>query len=575
MKALIRKILGPVRRILARFNHALEPHLAVLAIRLEYFRARFGLGFRLQRNIPAKPKIGFAVLAHERPEYLQMCLDSLFQTELHDWDITFLIQDDGSTDARVREVIETPRNSRYKIVRSYTPKGHNSWGAAFNKAMRKLLEIDDFDIIGSCDGDALFHPEWLDQTLKICLWAKKNHRRHVLGPFSSFNSSDQGFHQVLGHYDSPSGKYVVKVRMGALNYLYFKSDFLKLGFFPEDKDDETLMTEKFSQLKVRNFCTNTSYVEHIGQLSVLNQWRPVPVSRAVFGLNLAPSRWPESLSLANTLGYFKDVIGQKSVDSQIASEVKVDVVIVAMKKDLATLEICIDSVRRNLLHPIGTVFIVSPVSEEIAGLCTRKQCSFVSEDAVLPIRRTDIDYLGPDGQDRSGWLFQQLLKYGMSGLVEQEHYYVIDADTVLVTQQRFEDAGRLVLLHSDEFHRPYFSVCGNLLRITPTILLSCVAHQMFFSVSRLQAMLATIGASSTHGWWESILENVDYSDNSGFSEFETYGQWCMKEYSGETQREYWYNLALSRDQLRDIDTLCAEYGSRYRSVSFHHYQNLQ
>ena len=121
--------------------------------------------------------------------------------------------------------------------------------------MRKLVEIDDFDIIGSCDSDAFFNKEWLDKTMKICLWAKKNHKGNILGPFSSFNSSDYKFHQILGTYASPYGNYVVKQRMGALNYFYFKDDFLKLGFFEEDRDDETWMTEKFKSLRVRNFCT--------------------------------------------------------------------------------------------------------------------------------------------------------------------------------------------------------------------------------------------------------------------------------------------------------------------------------
>lgn len=573
MKVFIRRIFRLVRYFWGSVNRALQPHLAALSIRLEHCRAYLGLGIRLRRYVPPNPKIGFAVLAHERPEYLQICLDSLFQTNLYDWDITFLIQDDGSVDPRVREIMERPRDQRYKVIRSYTEKGHNSWGAAFNKAMRKLLAIDDFDIIGSCDGDALFHPEWLDQTLKICLWAKKHHRSHVLGPFSSFNSSDEAFHQVLGRYGSPFGRYAVKVRMGALNYLYVKSDFLKLGFFPEDRDDETLMTEKFMRRKVRNFCTETSYVEHIGQLSILNRWRPVPVARAVYGLNLAPAGWPESITAANTLGYFKDVLGAKTAGSRVPSLVKVDVVITATEKDLMTLEICIDSVRRNLMHPVGDLFIVSPKSEKIAALCARKQCKFLCEQHVLPIHRSDISYVGKGGQDRSGWLFQQLLKYGMSRLVGQRHYYVIDADTVLVKPQRFEDGGRLVLLHSDEFHRPYFSVCGRLLGMTPTVLLSCVAHQMLFSVQRLQAMLKKI-APRTSEWWKCIIETVDYSDNSGFSEFETYGQWCMQEYAEGIQREYWFNMALSREKVSDLDALCAEYGNNYRSVSFHHYQKL-
>ena len=146
---------------------------------VEIFRARHGLSIRLEKRVPSNFKIGFAVLAHERPDHLRLCLDSLFQTKLYDYDITFLIQDDGSQDPRVRSIIETPRPPRYNIVRSFTQKGHNSWGAAFNKAMKKLMEIDDYDIVGSCDADAFFHPEWLDKTLKVCLWAKEHHRDHV------------------------------------------------------------------------------------------------------------------------------------------------------------------------------------------------------------------------------------------------------------------------------------------------------------------------------------------------------------------------------------------------------------
>lgn len=264
----------------------------VLRRKIETFRARHDISTRLMKRMRNNFKIGFAVLVHERPDHLRVCLDSLFRTNLHDYDITFLIQDDGSKDSRVKEIIETSRDSKYKIVRSYTEKGHNSWGAAFNKAMKKLMEIDDFDILGSCDADAFFHPEWLDKTLKVCLWAKEHHRDHVLGPFSSFNSSDREFHRILGAYESPDGAYIVKERMGALNYLYFKEDLLKLGYFEENRDDETLMTEKFRRLKVRNFCTRTSYVEHLGEESVLDQWRPTAVGgNAAYALKPARYGW--------------------------------------------------------------------------------------------------------------------------------------------------------------------------------------------------------------------------------------------------------------------------------------------
>ncbi|MBM3256554.1 MAG: glycosyltransferase family 2 protein [Candidatus Moranbacteria bacterium] len=228
------------------------------------------------REVPKKFKIGMAVLAYERPEYLEACLDSLFRTKLYDYDITFLLQDDGSKDPEVNKIINQERDPKYKIVRSYTKKGHNSWAGAFNKAMRKLLEIDDFDIVGSCDSDCLFHPEWLDKTIRMALWAKKNHQEHILIKFSSFNSDQWEFHKILGTYRSPYGKFLVKERMGDLNSFYFTKDLLGVGFYEESKDDETIMTEKFKKLGFRNFCTERSYVEHLGKVSVLDKWRPVP-----------------------------------------------------------------------------------------------------------------------------------------------------------------------------------------------------------------------------------------------------------------------------------------------------------
>ncbi len=274
----IRKPLGVVKRFVLNAYDRSQPLRAMINKYREQVSCKYFGGYWLSKSLPKKFKIGFAVLVHERPEHLQVCLDSLFATNIYDYDITFLLIDDGSLNPRVREIIECPRDAKYKIVRKFTPKGPNSWGGAFNKAIKALQEIDTFDIIGTSDSDAFFHPDWLKATMEICIWAKKNHRTHNLGPFSCFNSSDYKFHNILGRYESPYGAYLVKERMGALNYFYFSEDFEKLGFFPENKDDETLMTEKFKSLGVRNFSTETSYVEHLGEDSILDQWRPTPVT---------------------------------------------------------------------------------------------------------------------------------------------------------------------------------------------------------------------------------------------------------------------------------------------------------
>lgn len=256
----------------------------------EKIKIKLGLNFKLSKILHDNFKIGIAVLAFERPEYLELCLNSLYNTKLYNYDLTVLIQDDGSKDPRVREIIEKRRNPNIKTIRYFTVKGPNNAGAAINKALKKLNTIESFDIIGWCDSDCLHHPEWLDKTIKIACWAKMNHKQHILGPFSSFNSSDSS-HKTLGTYSSPFGDYVVKKQMGMLNYFYYKEDFIKLGFFEENENDETLMTKKLDKLRVRNFCTKTSYVEHLGEDSILNRWRNNPVKKAVHALNPIEGGW--------------------------------------------------------------------------------------------------------------------------------------------------------------------------------------------------------------------------------------------------------------------------------------------
>ena len=173
--------------------------------------------------------------------------------------------------------------------------------------------------------------------------------------------------------------------------------------------------------------------------------------------------------------------------------------------------------------------------------------------------------------DRSGWLFQQLLKYGIRKIVDTEHYLVVDADTILIRPQGFFAGEKSLILHSDELHKPYFDVVQRLLGFGAEILLSCVSHQMLFSKKYLEQMLAHIEREHGVDWETAIRNCVDYSENSGFSEYETYGQWCMTKYPDSIEREYWFNIAMPRANLKKLDQLVEQYSNSYRSISFHSY----
>lgn len=65
----------------------------------------------------------------------------------------------------------------------------------------------------------------------------------------------------------------------------------------------------------------------------------------------------------------------------------IDVLIPAIDKDIATLPLVINSLRRHVQHRIGTIYIVSPQSAGIRRLCASKGCTFVDEKTVLPITK--------------------------------------------------------------------------------------------------------------------------------------------------------------------------------------------
>lgn len=540
------------------------------------YQIMLGIKKRLTKEVPKNFKIGMAVLAYERPEYLKMCLDSLFKTKLYDYDITFLINDDGSKNPEIKKIINHDYDPKYKIIRNFTHKGPDCAGAAINKAVRKLLSINDFDIIGWCDSDCLFHPEWLDKTMKIALWAKKNHQNHVLGPFSSFNSSNYDFHRILGTYKSPYGNYVVKRQMGMLNYFYFKEDFFKLGYFQENRDDETLMTRKFEKLGVRNLCTETSYVEHIGQYSVLNQWRPVPVQRAVFGMNLEKSDWGFDMEKISPYGFYKFIKKNNGFRSgqEVKSNIKLDIIIPAIKKDLNILPLTIASVRKFLRHPIGKIYIVGPQDKAMINFCKNNNCVFKEENSASPITLREVRKYNYQvkGHDRSGWIFQQFIKLNCDKICKSESIYAIDADTILVHPQKFEHDGKSILLVSDEYHFPYYQTYKRIFGRETSAKFSFIAHQMLFNADKLRKLRSEIENIHNNSWYKVILENIDLKELSSFSEYETYGNWMMQKYPDEIELEYWFNKSLRGESSKNFKLNPKKFKNKLRSVSFHSYK---
>lgn len=252
----------------------------------------------------------------------------------------------------------------------------------------------------------------------------------------------------------------------------------------------------------------------------------------------------------------------------------VDVVIPVIEKDLDVLPLCLEGVRRQMTNPLRTIYLVGPGAD---GLLRRTAatlgCEFVDERDVLGYSPRDIDgAVTPDGTDRRGWIYQQLLKLaGNVGM--SRHFLVIDSDHILVAPHTFVTAGgRSVLYCSKEYHGAYFRAIRRLMggnfAIAP---LSFVAHKMMFDRERLSDLRHAL---ESHGdrWDRVILGALDMTEGaSPFSEYELYGNFLPV---GEKVTMLWRQKALAKapGALPAYDTLVERYGRHRLSVTFPDYK---
>lgn len=246
----------------------------------------------------------------------------------------------------------------------------------------------------------------------------------------------------------------------------------------------------------------------------------------------------------------------------------IDVLIPAIEKDLATLPHVIDSLRRYVRHPISNIYIVSPNSRKIRSLCARKSCIFVDETRVLPFTKKDIRYSSARW-NRSGWLYQQLLKMNGDHVCRESFFLVIDADTVLIRPHRFR-SGNSSIFYCRSWSQPeYFRTYRKLMGTRPPAPRSFVTHYMLFEKAKLAGLKRKIEDRHGMSWHAAIIRSIDKRKQFGFSEYETYANYV---YSGDST-----SVIMKTANNKSLKSSFASLGKAqtlrlartFRSLSFH------
>lgn len=254
--------------------------------------------------------------------------------------------------------------------------------------------------------------------------------------------------------------------------------------------------------------------------------------------------------------------------SVTASAPKLDILIPAIEKDLATLPYVIDSLRRYVRHPISNIYIVSPENSRIRQLCSRKSCIFVNETAVLPFTKKAIRY-SSSRWNRSGWLYQQLLKMNGDQVCREKYFLVIDADTVLIRPHRFRSGGKTIFYCRSWSQPEYFRTYRKLLGSPAPAPKSFVTHYMLFDSAKLASLKRKLEARHGMSWHAAILRSINKKRQFGFSEYETYANYVYSTSSSSALLKNANNKSLKTPVASLGKEQLSKYARTYRSLSFH------
>jgi hypothetical protein len=214
------------------------------------------------------------------------------------------------------------------------------------------------------------------------------------------------------------------------------------------------------------------------------------------------------------------------------STAPIDVVIPCAPKDLDTLELCIQGVQ-TYGQNIRRVIVVSKERlTNSAEWFDEQNYPFSIRDIAFEIfeqndKRTDFFLTSP--RNRSGWIFQQFLKFYAPFVIPgiSENVLILDSDVIFLHPMQFmTDSGAPCFNTGSELYSYYFTHAQKLLpdlrRVYPQY--SGICHYMLFQRPILEDLFALIKAEHHIEPWKALARCIDQGalKLSCLSEYEIY-----------------------------------------------------
>lgn len=255
----------------------------------------------------------------------------------------------------------------------------------------------------------------------------------------------------------------------------------------------------------------------------------------------------------------------------------IDVVIPCVEKDLCTLDLCIDGIKKNGTNIRRVIVISKQKLTDMAEWYDEKNYPFSFEDIANALAHGDMELehaLLKKGS-RTGWYYQQLLKLYAPIVIPNisTNVLILDADTIFLNPVTFLNENGAGLYNPGiEYNPPYFKHAQLLIPGFYKLFDqdSGISHHMIFQKPVLTELFELVESTHLTDFWKIFCQLVSPEDlnYSGASEYEIYFNYVFSRTNQTSIRRLnWRNI----QRLREISIFKNE-GLHY--VSIHEFDRI-
>ncbi len=255
-------------------------------------------------------------------------------------------------------------------------------------------------------------------------------------------------------------------------------------------------------------------------------------------------------------------------------EEKYDIIIPVSGDHIQQLLLSVSFIKKNL-NPKNILIICS--LRTFQKIDNPKDLLWLDENGIFKDLRYDevrrqLISRGASGK-RAGWYFQQFLKMQYASICKDKYYIVWDADTIPLKKIKFIEDGKMLINKKNEHHIPYFETLDRIFgkgKMKYADNYSYISEGMIINAQYMRDLIDMILKSQNvegNLWFEKVLNSIaeDELELSGFSEFETYGNFLHNYHFDEIKYRQLITMRDGYDEygrlpnIRELENLIPTY----------------